>query len=441
MNKFILNTIMRRLADMTIKSVGLIVAALAAVIISAGIGQALDPPHWAGNSVQCLSCHQPHKAFGIKLNRAPLNTVVCQGCHNPAGLGKALAMHDSDRAVPGVKGNTHQWLMSVNNPKYGSSMPPDTSAQFSDTDMVARIDSLTDPSKPTVICSTCHHQHDNGEKWGRTHFSKVERVWGSGPTGTVTYALVDHVAKAQGYLIEIVQGGALGTASYIIQDGSLDYNGVQKWFGWDGNQWVEFTGMTSYEQAKLQPRPTGAGQHLRDGPNLTVSFNTSSATFEAGDRFKFYMAYPFLRRPHDSGPNIANFPQNIPTDGSSTYFCRNCHSQRAQSHIDVETWTGTPRSHPVGQGLGSNGKGYDRPRPLDANGDSQSASSVDSPDGNWTNDLLLFVRGTAGTPGSNRVVLPVAATAFGNPESGDLQCMTCHAPHFTDSNSLTVDKR
>lgn len=431
----------KRMRDTRI--IWLLYAVLAAVVGPAGTGMALDSPHFVGNSVHCLSCHQPHKAFGKNLTRAESNPLVCQGCHNPVGIAKNLAMHDSDRAVPGEKGNTHFWSMPVNNPKWGSATPPDTTAESSDASMYPRLDS-TDPTNLKVICSTCHNQHNNSSRWGRIHLSSVERVFGSGPTGTVMYKAVDHQASAQGYQIEIVQGGPMGVAKYIIAGGlgqidAMDNSGFPKWFGWDGSQWVEFTGPAAHDAAAAMPRLIGVDQQLRDGAKVTVTFDTSSAQFKAGDRFKFYVGYPFLRRAHDSGPNPKS-PQELqsPKPGV-TYFCRNCHSQRAQSHVDVETWTGTPRSHPVGQKLGSNGKGYDRSKPLDANGRIQNASYPNSPDGNWTNDLLLYEPGTAGYPVSDPV--PVVAVAFGNPESGDVQCMTCHAPHFTDSNSLTVDKR
>lgn len=415
-----------------------LLALAAALLVLPRLGLAIDAPHNAVYSIQCLSCHQPHKSLGNNLTRAEMNPLVCQGCHNSLGIARFFPMQDSVRAVPGVSGNSHFWEMAANNPKWGASVPPGAYSQNADADMDIRLDK-TNPNNPKVICSTCHNQHDNSNRWGRIHLSSVERTAGSGSTGSVTYAAVDHGARPQGYAIKIVQGGGRGAARYIISDGSLDYSGYLKWYGWDGTQWIAFDGGTAQASAAASARTTGAGQQLRDGGNLTITFVTSSAEFKTGDEFKFYVGYPFFRRAHDNGPGSPVSRSDVlfgPQPGS-TYFCRNCHSQRAQSHLDVENWTGTPRSHPVGQALGSNGKGYDRAVPLDANRRPQSSAYPGSPDGNWTNDLLLYRRGTSGSP----VYPTVAATAFGNPESGDVQCMTCHAPHFADSNSKTVDKR
>ncbi|MDH4099640.1 MAG: cytochrome c3 family protein [Nitrospirota bacterium] len=430
----------KRASIMTARAILSILAAVALVIIAVGNGQAIDAPHHAGYSIQCLNCHQPHKALGSNLTRAELNPLVCQGCHNPLGLGKYFPMQNSNRAVPGVKGNTHYWMMSANAPQWGATPPTRTYSENHDTDMDTRLDK-SDPSNPKVLCSTCHNQHDNSNRWGRTHLSQIEQLDGTGSTGKIHYSVVDHQAKPQTYHVFIVNSGSTGEATYVISDGSLDMAGYIRWFGWNGSGWIPFTGRNAKTDASSMPRQTGSSQHLMDGPNITITFDTSSDSFRTGDHFRFYVGYPFFRRAHDGGPNQepGNRGQG---SGFTTYFCRNCHSQRAQSHVDVETWTGTPRSHPVGQWLGSNGKGYDRHVPLDADGKTQSASYPNSPDGNWTNDLLLFKRGTAGDP----KYPTVKATAFGTPEPGsddnyDVQCMTCHAPHFTDSNSLTVDKR
>ena len=384
-------------------------------------GWALDSPHYQGNSVQCKSCHFPHNALGKNLGAAATNPLVCQQCHLETKMAENFPMPDSSRAIPGT-GSSHQWSVNANNATYGASTPPSTYAQNTMYDMQIRLDN-TDAANPKIICSTCHDQHASTNKWGRIHLSPVTRVDAlGGNSGTVTYSAVDHQSKAQGYLVEIVNGGAVGVATYKIQDGSSDAQGNLKWLGWDGAQWVTYS---------ANARVAGTNQQLQDGANTLISFDTSAFSFVAGQQFKFYIGYPFLRRTHDSGGGSPSNPE-----AGATYFCRNCHSQRAQSHTDVESWTGAMRSHPVGQGLGSNGKGYDRAVPLDWNGQPQDTSAA-SPDGNWTNDLLLFPAGSAGNSGAT----PAAATKFGDATSGDVQCMSCHAPHFTDSNPRTVDKR
>jgi hypothetical protein len=74
----------------------------------------------------------------------------------------------------------------------------------------------------------------------------------------------------------------------------------------------------------------------------------------------------------------------------------------------VRTYTGEFRSHPVGQALNANGRGYDRTVPLDANGAVQGSGSQD---GLAANDLRLDATGL-------------------------VQCTTCHAVHYAPSNSL-----
>lgn len=383
--------------------------------------EAIDWPHNPGNSVQCLGCHKPHNGAGNNLTLAATNPLVCQQCHAPAGMASNFPMQDSDRAIPG-SGHSHQWSVNASNSTYGASAPPSTYSANADTDQDTRLDK-TDTSNPKIVCSTCHNQHDNSNKWGRIHLSTVSRTdLLGGNAGTVTYSAIDHQSKATGYLVEIVVGGALGVATYRIKDGTLGGDGNPKWFGWNGSAWVDYA---------ANARATGTNQQLRDGANTLITFNTTTYSFAADQQFKFYIGYPFLRRTHDNGGGTPSNPE-----ANATYFCRNCHSQRAQSHTDVETWTGDMRSHPVGQALGSNGKGYDRAVPIDWNGQAQD-TSANSPDGNWTNDLLLFPATTAGSSGAS----PTAATKFGDPTTGDVQCLTCHAPHFTDSNPRTVDKR
>ena len=173
-------TIVKRVG-MKIKQCRLLLAVV--LLLPAGTAMAIDAPHNAVYSIQCLSCHQPHKSLGNNLTRAELNPLVCQGCHNPLGLAKFFPMQNSDRSVPGVKGTSHFWLMPVNNPQWGSSTPPDTYSDNADTDMRSRLD-MTDPNNPKVLCSTCHNQHDNSNKWGRIHLSRVEQIAGTGGTGS-----------------------------------------------------------------------------------------------------------------------------------------------------------------------------------------------------------------------------------------------------------------
>ncbi len=93
-------------------------------------------------------------------------------------------------------------------------------------------------------------------------------------------------------------------------------------------------------------------------------------------------------------------------------LCHNCHSAWAPSNplSAVRTWDGSYKSHPSGVTLNQNGMNYDRSVPLDADGASQPSDGISSND--------LKVRDTGG--GAMMVT-----------------CLSCHAPHYADSNSST----
>lgn len=71
---------------------------------------ALDPPHDASSSIQCVSCHLFHGAPGGTLTRVAGNPNLCMTvCHNAGGQAAAKAFANSDKARPGVSGTSHRW--------------------------------------------------------------------------------------------------------------------------------------------------------------------------------------------------------------------------------------------------------------------------------------------------------------------------------------------
>ena len=239
-------------------------------------------------------------------------------------------------------------------------------------------------------CSTCHDQHDYSASAGGTqHVSSVSRLVGT--SGTVTLRQPPATAIPRGYLLQLTTGGDVGAATFrISHDG-------RTWLGWNGAAWA--SGVAT-------GRPTGAPVSLDDPAGLDVDF---VGTFAVGDRYRFYVGQKFLRVPN--------------TDAA---LCTTCHVDRNQSWQNVEgtgnhAGTGvavvpgaTVFSHPIGVGLNANGRGYDRAPGgvLDADGQPQPSAG----DGNPSNDLRFST-------------------------SGNLTCLSCHAPHNADSNSLTVDPR
>lgn len=345
----------------------------------AGSAAALDAPHNEHLTIQCNSCHVAHSALGTSLTKEATNAALCQSCHNDAGQASFFPMPDASRATPGVGGSSHGWGVLANNPTYGAGTPTNAA-------MSARLD-RTDPANPKITCSACHDQHNSNTYRGRQRVQAQQHTQGAGPATFGTLA-VSSAAAPRGFLIDFVVGGAVGTATY-----RLSYDNGTSWFGWNGTQW----GALGTGTPPFNPRLTGANQSLTNTAGEVVA--SFAGTFNGpspgpSDQYKFYIGYPFLRVAADSGDNT-----------SGTKFCRDCHSTRAQTHTDVETFVlGVKRSHPVGQGLNANNKGYDRGTPLDPSGVPQGATAQ-------PNYLALDAGGL-------------------------VQCTTCHLPHYAPSNSL-----
>jgi hypothetical protein len=238
-------------------------------------------------------------------------------------------------------------------------------------------------------CSTCHDQHENAESAGGT--LHVSGVTAESPAGAVTIRTVPASPTLRGYVLQIVAAGDVGQATFrISHDG-------RSWWGWDPAP------VSAWVASLATGKPTGTAVTL-DEPGFEVDF---AGTFAVGDRFRFHVSRAFLR------------VQN--TDAA---MCTTCHKNLDQRHDNVEgqgTIPGTGEavapgttwfSHPVGEALGVNGRGYDRTTIVEPTGDPQQGGG----DGVATNDLVLS--------GTSRVT-----------------CLTCHAPHNADSNSLTEDTR
>lgn len=102
-------------------------------------------------------------------------------------------------------------------------------------------------------------------------------------------------------------------------------------------------------------------------------------------------------------------------DNDANQMCLDCHSDRDMT--SVRTYTGLDLSHPVGVALPlEDGRFHDAPR--EPNGSFQ----IGFPryDGNGVGD----------TNSSNNLVLDSA---------GRVQCMSCHNPHYADSDANTPD--
>jgi predicted CXXCH cytochrome family protein len=356
---------------------------------------ATDAPHdasWSGvgGAVSCQSCHIAHHAADGTLTRTAGNFNLCQSCHlNLSSFGYPWSA--GHQAAPGTGGRSHRWDAAATN--RGATAPSATSSDPVEAAMGKRLDA------GKLQCSTCHDQHqaDVYTTDATVHASvslatNVARTAGSG-TGTLQLTAVPAGAKAAGYVLKI----SAASAFKISHDNGLS------WFGYNGTLTPKWGADSSAGYASGKAFTSGAAVTLDD--ELTAV--TLTGTFATTDVFSsFYVSYPYLRG-----------------DDAAGRMCTTCHRDRNQTYQNVEgtgplagngqaiTLGQTVFSHPVGQALSANARGYDRTAILDANGSLQSAG-----DGNRTNDLVV-----AG--------------------SGAVSCLTCHHPHNADSNSMSVDPR
>lgn len=362
----------------------LAVAAAAAVAVAA-VAAAVEAPHDASSGYACSNCHLIHNSLGTSLTKNSVNSALCDSCHSTQ-TGFGFPFTSSEQSQAGVAGSHHNWSAAAANSAVGAVAPDPNST---DTVVAAMGHHLDGGTK--LKCSTCHDVHQADANGGTQHTSvalatNVARTAGTG-TGTLQLTSVAGTAVAKGYVIKL----ATATTFLISHDNGLS------WFGYSGSTWSAGT-------ATGKTFASGTAVTL-DDTAVSVTF---TGTFVAGDTFKnFYVSYPMLR-------------------GEGGRMCTSCHQARNMTYQNVEgsgTVAGTLQpvllsttvfSHPVNQGLGANGGGYDPANSssiLDADGSLQSAG-----DGNKTNDLTLNA-------------------------AGNVSCLTCHYPHNADSNSLTVDPR
>lgn len=351
-------------------------AALALVASAVAARQA-----WSGNAphdqsspapTECNSCHVLHKALGDTLTTQDSNANTCFSCHSLPSTDPKFRWNDDYQAVPGAQGRSHRWDSPAVNPQAGATLPLNA-------EVLARVNA----NNGNLLCSACHDQHTGASTYrGRQHVgpsvtigSPVTRTAGTG-SGTLIVNQPNASANPKGYRVEVVVGGTPPTAKFRVSN-----DNAGSWWGapaWTANS---ATGVS-----------TGTAVALNDGTFVTVTF---TGTFVAGDRWDFYVSYPFLRMSVDNSE-----------------LCETCHSSRVQTSLQQESGGdgGFVFSHPVGEALS---KPYDRlggqGAILDANGKPQSVG-----DDAGTNDLRLDTQ-------------------------GKVRCLTCHLVHNSDSNGLTED--
>lgn len=131
---------------------------VAALVCAARVSSALDAPHGPVGTIDCDDCHIPHSAPGGAITRFSGNSNLCQSCHQPGGSGEDLTLLDAVQADRvGGTGSSHRWDADATNAALDTTLP-------SDAAMLLRIDdqgTLGDTSDDTIMCSTCHDQHNH----------------------------------------------------------------------------------------------------------------------------------------------------------------------------------------------------------------------------------------------------------------------------------------
>jgi predicted CXXCH cytochrome family protein len=370
---------------------------LAALALGPLPALASDAPHdlsqTAGSQpISCQSCHMIHNSPGVTLTTTAGNAALCGSCHTTGSFG--FPYNTSDQATPGGAGLHHRWDAAAAATAPGAQ---DTGAQApTNAAMLLRITG----NGGNLQCSACHDQHRGASDFGpgvagsgmprsTQHVSAVTKT-PAASAGTLTVSTVDAAASPRGYLVKITPD-----ANHFI----LSNDGGTSWYCFSGG-WTTSgctgTPVTGPGQA------TGTGVSLDDPAGNAFVKVTFGGTRAVGDTYAFYVSYPFLRM-----------------DNDRSAMCENCHVARVMNAAASSTGAnGTKQfSHPVGDSLLA-GRSYDRTGGaaplgsiLDANGVAQTAG-----DGNATNDVRLASDGT-------------------------VRCLSCHHPHATDSNSLSVHPR
>lgn len=343
-----------------------------ALAVGAPLGaRAVDAPH-DNQGPNCSGCHLGHNAPGGGLTNEAGNFNLCQSCHlNPEFTGSfGFPWDANDQAVPGTRGRSHRWDADASN--LGATPPSLASTDPAEKALAQHLDA------GRIKCSTCHdvHQADNGAESGRgkQHLSTPKKTLAAGGSGAIDATSAPATLAPKAYVLQFTTGGAVGAARFQVSNDNRI-------------SWVQSNVLTA------------ASVTLADG--VVLAFTGS---FAATEEYEFYVSYPYLR-----------------VDNTGSAMCVVCHKDRNMHWQDVEgradgrLGTGivlgtTVFSHPVGQPLNANARGYDRTTGiLDANGATQATG-----DSNASNDLRLDGAGLVG-------------------------CTSCHQPHNADSNSLTPD--
>lgn len=374
-------------------------------LFAAGLARpalAADAPHDGSFTAgRCETCHKLHGGGGT-LTAYSSNNLACIECHQvSASLGRVpgnafgMPWVAADQAVPGVSGAHHNWGGAALNATYGTALPPAPMGNY----IIGG----------NLECGTCHDPHPSSKANASTRHVSIRTTDQLPLTGVAPHGgavgvnpqlfltvATGTAATARGYQIVVT---SFSGSSYRLVISNDAGKATPTWLKWNGTSWVAATGSTDASGTTMT---TGTDYNLNDGANVKVRL---TGTLASTMFWKFYVSYTFLRE-----SNVAD----------ANGVCVHCHANRVMDHACVDGTTGTGAclpngvnqfSHPVVGAAMGGASTVAAASMLDSDGSPQSAG-----DSNLTNDMVLGAGSTVG-------------------------CLTCHAPHNADSNSLSVDAR
>jgi hypothetical protein len=315
------------------------------LVASPSLAAAVDAPH--DQTFSDGKCENCHTLYSLSPGGKADYTSGCVTCHNalPSST-HGFPWVDADQAIPGERGNQHNWSGFAANPRLGVRTPSSYALQKK----------LVDGKLQCAVCHDPHHAAgENAPNSMDTSIPVGVARDESGGTGTAKMTLVTPGTAAKAFRLKIQTVNAGGGTFVISHDFGL---ATPSWFNWNGTAWVI---------------GTAAGPGKPYSNDVAVALDDTAVTVEwtaggaVGDYWDFYVSYPFLR-----------------SSNAEDAFCRACHAER---FMVTERVRGTDDSYrPNGARLFSHPVGVSLPPEIivDANGVPQTTG-----DGIASNDLRL----------------------------------------------------
>jgi hypothetical protein len=362
------------------KSLRLIVAAVA--VIGGASVVAMDSPHdgnFDSSPTDCQTCHKLHAPVGGTFSKFPTNNAGCLTCHD------GISRVENNMFKPAWSPAGTQAIPGTGGSHHNWSAAPTGHGATppSTAQMAAHL--TTDGN---LQCTTCHDVHGVRDLVNdipiQDTFAQYS-AFSSYPVGVAKEPLGGGAARFK--IVNLYNFGFFPIAkTYRLR---VTAPGVLR----ISHDFRSATTPTWSVDIPFTVGDTAADDFWLDDVSVLVRITTAAPS--VGDEWEFYVSYPHLR--------VTNM---------SDAMCKDCHVDRVMDTTTVQGGNASYQadgthvfSHPVGEQLLT--------PILDADGTAQDEANEANP--------------------SNKLAL--------DPDTGNVTCTTCHAPHNADSNSLSVDVR